>query len=81
MGSYQIDIRFADGSRRRCRHLNGDLGEACGVALALAEEEVGMPDIADPAWIELYEGDTLHLSISIVPGSPFIPGSARQPPA
>lgn len=81
MGSYQIDIRYADGRRRRCRQLTGDLGEACGVALALAEDEVGMPDIADPAWIELYEGDTLHLSISIVPGASFIPGSTRPPPA
>jgi hypothetical protein len=79
MGSYHIDIRFADGSARRCRELTGDLGEACGIALALAEEEARALSLPNLAWIDLYEGEVLHISISIVPG--LLAGSvAEQPP-
>ncbi len=74
MGSFHIDVRLKDGSRRDRHDRIGTLGDACRTAFALAEDLSASraPGDAEVRWVDVFDGSRLEISIQIFPGEPMV---------
>ena len=77
MSVFHIDLRLEDKSRVRQQDLSGDLHQACVAAFSLADRlsEDPTPAGKAPLWVEIFEDDRLHISISVTPGTPLHAGN------
>ena len=74
MGSFHIDVRLEDGSRRDRHDRIGSLTDACRSAFALAETLAASTEPGDAMvrWIDVFDGPRLEISIQIFPGEPMM---------
>jgi len=73
MGTFHIDVRLEDGSRRDRHDRIGSLTDACRAAFLLAES-LASSTAADDArvrWIDVFDGIHLEISIQVFPGEPM----------
>jgi len=79
MGSFHIDVRLEDGSRRDRHDRIGSLADACRSAFTLAETFAGStePEDATVRWIDVFDGTRLEISVQIFPGEPILKPRSR----